>query len=107
MQTACEDLLHRMKPIREELKNPKWIDIVSHCFQKSIDLTAKYMYKGSDLKPYIIWGVSVGEVEIDVLTGSIQLRRVDILEDTGESLSPSVDVGQVNFYLFFRCSDCL
>lgn len=95
VKKACEMLLARMQPVREELKNPQWIDIVSGCFSKNIDLSAKYMYKQSDIKTYNIWGVTAAEVEIDVLTGSLQLRRVDILEDTGESLSPSVDVGQV------------
>jgi len=37
----------------------------------------------------------VQEVELDVLTGEIQLTRTDILFDCGISLSPDVDIGQV------------
>lgn len=98
---ACEKILARMKPIRDELIDPTWMDVVQACYVKSIDLTAKYLFKEDDLKIYKIYGVSAAEIEIDVLTGSLQLRRVDILEDTGESLSPSVDIGQVITLIVF------
>ena len=44
---------------------------------------------------YFIYSATVSEVELDVLTGEINIRRVDILEDTGTSINPEVDVGQV------------
>ena len=44
---------------------------------------------------YNIYSATVSEVELDVLTGEITIRRVDILEDTGTSINPEVDVGQL------------
>lgn len=39
--------------------------------------------------------VGLTEIELDVLTGNYIVRRVDILQDAGESLNPNVDIGQV------------
>ena len=48
-----------------------------------------------DLTDYYIYGVGACEVEVDVLTGNHQVLRVDLLEDVGNSMSPEVDIGQV------------
>ena len=32
---------------------------------------------------------------MDVLTGELNVRRADLVEDTGMAISPEVDVGQV------------
>jgi len=44
---------------------------------------------------YFVFGAAVSEVEVDGFTGQYTLRRVDILHDVGDSLSPLVDLGQV------------
>jgi xanthine dehydrogenase large subunit len=44
---------------------------------------------------YFAFGAAVSEVEVDGFTGQYTLRRVDILHDAGDSLSPLVDLGQV------------
>lgn len=92
---ACEELLERLKPIKDEMVNPTWVQLIRKAYASSVDLCAHYMFKPVDITPYLIWGVTIAEVEVDMLTGNHQLIRVDILEDTGESLSPLVDVGQV------------
>lgn len=92
----CEELLVRIKPVRETMpKTSTWAEITNKCYTMSIDLSHKYMSTVSDFKNYVIHGLSCAEIEIDILTGSLLLHRVDILEDTGESLSPMVDIGQI------------
>jgi len=50
--------------------------------------------QGSPFK-YFAYGVAASEVEVDGFTGAYRLRRVDIVHDVGDSLSPLVDLGQV------------
>ena len=49
---------------------------------------------GSPFK-YFSYGAAAAEVEVDGLTGEYRLRRVDVVHDVGDSLSPLVDLGQV------------
>lgn len=44
---------------------------------------------------YFAYGAAVAEVEVDTLTGEHRLRQVDILHDTGRSLNPAIDMGQI------------
>lgn len=44
---------------------------------------------------YFAYGAAVSEVVIDTLTGENRILRVDILHDTGTSLNPALDAGQV------------
>uniref|UniRef100_A0A182JHV5 FAD-binding PCMH-type domain-containing protein n=1 Tax=Anopheles atroparvus TaxID=41427 RepID=A0A182JHV5_ANOAO len=95
VKKACEILNTRLQPVKDELKGATWEMITQACYLRDIDLSAMYQYKKAELQTYFIWGVSCAEIETDLLTGNIQLTRVDILEDTGESLSPGIDVGQI------------
>lgn len=95
MKVACEEINKRMQPIRDEMKDKSWAEITTACFWKNIDMTAKYTVLPTELKKYTVWGVCCCEIEIDILTGNLHVKRVDLLEDTGESMSPNVDVGQV------------
>ena len=44
---------------------------------------------------YFAYGAAVTEVVIDTLTGENRTLRADILHDTGTSLNPAVDIGQI------------
>jgi xanthine dehydrogenase large subunit len=44
---------------------------------------------------YFSYGAAVSEVEVDGFTGTYRLRRADLLHDVGDSLSPLIDVGQI------------
>ena len=50
--------------------------------------------QGSPFK-YFAYGVAAAEVEVDGFTGAYRTRRVDIVHDVGDSLSPIVDIGQI------------
>jgi xanthine dehydrogenase/oxidase len=85
----------RLKPIKAKNPNAEWSKIIDDANNNYIDLVATYMFKVPDVKTYDIWGASCAEVEVDILTGNILINRVDIMEDVGESLSPGIDVGQI------------
>ncbi|XP_001654510.2 xanthine dehydrogenase [Aedes aegypti] len=95
VKKACEILMERMKPLREKLLDKSWEQITQKCYNEKIDLCAMYQYKEGDIQNYLVWGLTCAEMEVDVLTGNVQIRRVDILEDTGESISPGIDIGQI------------
>jgi xanthine dehydrogenase large subunit len=81
-------------------------DLVNEAYYKRTSLWASGFYstpglhwdrenlRGEPFK-YFAYGASVSEVEVDGFTGAYRLRRVDILHDVGESLSPIIDIGQI------------
>ncbi|MDF1561804.1 MAG: xanthine dehydrogenase molybdopterin binding subunit [Deltaproteobacteria bacterium] len=44
---------------------------------------------------YFAFGGAITEVEVSGLTGEYRVKRVDILHDTGNSLIPTLDLGQI------------
>lgn len=44
---------------------------------------------------YFSYGAAVAEVEVDRFTGAYRQLRTDIVHDVGDSLSPMIDVGQI------------
>ncbi|MHA7271338.1 xanthine dehydrogenase molybdopterin binding subunit [Arthrobacter sp. HLT1-20] len=50
--------------------------------------------QGSPFK-YFACGAAVAEVEVDGFTGAYTQRRVDIVHDAGDPLSPMIDLGQI------------
>lgn len=92
---CCEMLVERLKPFRDENPEATWEEIVEIAFNKNTDLSATYFYKAEDMETYFVYGMTCAEVEVDMLTGSMLLKRVDITEDTGESMSPAIDIGQI------------
>ncbi|XP_039757385.1 xanthine dehydrogenase-like [Pararge aegeria] len=92
---ACEILLERFATIKAK-GTYSWEELIAKAYEEGVDLQATYMYSAKDdLKPYNVYAVCALELEVDILTGNHDVRRVDILEDTGRSLSPIIDVGQI------------
>jgi len=95
VRKACETLNQRLEPLKEELKPQNWHDLIKEAYNRKINLIASDQCKQGDMDPYSVCGLCLTEVELDVLTGNYIVGRVDILEDTGESLNPNVDIAQI------------
>jgi xanthine dehydrogenase large subunit len=44
---------------------------------------------------YFAYGAACSEVALDILSGEMKVRRVDILHDVGRSINPAIDIGQI------------
>ncbi|XP_063365129.1 uncharacterized protein LOC134653665 [Cydia amplana] len=95
VQRCCEQILARLAPLKVGLLNPTWEFLVKMAYNASIDLQAHAFVSMLDTQKYVVHGVTLAEVEVDILTGEWELLRIDLLEDAGMSISPGVDVGQV------------
>ncbi|XP_039280868.1 xanthine dehydrogenase/oxidase isoform X1 [Nilaparvata lugens] len=93
---CCEEILNRLEVIKSEMKDASWPALIKAAFNKNINLHNSQMWKAEDSKHYIINGVCVTEVELDILTGENLITRVDLIEDAGQSLNPEVDIGQIH-----------
>ncbi|XP_047534257.1 xanthine dehydrogenase 1-like [Vanessa atalanta] len=93
---ACNELLKRLETVKEELDEPTWQEVVKAAYDKGINLQVNAMTSQLDnLVGYPVYGVCSAEVHLDVLSGTHIINRVDLLEDTGRSLNPDLDVGQI------------
>ncbi|MEU9127564.1 xanthine dehydrogenase molybdopterin binding subunit [Kitasatospora sp. NPDC048540] len=87
-------------------KELAWDDLVRTAYLQRVQLSAAGFYRteglhwdakafsGSPFK-YFAHGAAAAEVEVDGFTGAYRIRRVDIVHDVGDSLSPMIDIGQV------------
>jgi xanthine dehydrogenase large subunit len=107
VRDACLQVLARLEPVRARLgPDASWAEVVRTAYFERIQLWAAGFYRTEGLvwdstamrgQPfkYFAYGVAASEVEVDGFTGAHTLRRVDIVHDVGDSLSPLVDVGQI------------
>ncbi|KAJ2951524.1 hypothetical protein O0L34_g13676 [Tuta absoluta] len=95
VQKCCEELNKRLEPIRKEMPNASWEEVIKAAYKAGVDLQTHGFVGPNDRSNYDIFGVTFAEVEIDVLTGEFEILRVDILQDVGLSVSPEIDIGQV------------
>jgi len=102
IKNACEQILARIVDVPGET----WEERVHNAYFQRIQLWAAGFYKTEGLHwdvaamqgepfKYFAYGVAASEVEVDGFTGAYTLRRVDIVHDVGDSLSPMIDIGQI------------
>ncbi|XP_049819814.1 uncharacterized protein LOC109604513 isoform X2 [Aethina tumida] len=94
---ACDELITRMKPIKDKMTNPTWFELIVKCHQEYVLLTTTSLYfpEPPQIVNYYIYGVATTEVEVDILTGQKLITNVHIIEDIGESMNPLIDIGQL------------
>lgn len=83
-----------------------WEEVVRSAYMQRVQLSASGFYRTEGLywdasvmqgEPfkYFAYGVAASEVEVNRFDGSYRLLRVDIVHDVGDSLSPLIDIGQI------------
>jgi len=92
---CCDIILERIKTVLGEIPQKSWKETAKLANDKNVDLIASYTVPPTHANDYNVWGVSVAEAELDILTGQHKIKRVDILQDTGVSMNPVIDLGQV------------
>jgi xanthine dehydrogenase large subunit len=103
---ACAQIRERLAPIAAEMPGEPFAKVVERAYRCRVPLFAQGYYRTPGIhfdaksgtgEPfhYFAYGAAVTEVEVDGFTGEYRVRRVDILQDAGESLSPLIDRGQV------------
>eukprot|EP01128_Nolandella_sp_AFSM9_P003637 TRINITY_DN1587_c0_g1_i1.p1 TRINITY_DN1587_c0_g1~~TRINITY_DN1587_c0_g1_i1.p1 ORF type:complete len:429 (-),score=75.00 TRINITY_DN1587_c0_g1_i1:67-1353(-) len=103
---ACNQLNERLKSVREENPGKSLRELAALAKMEFVDLSAHGYYNRPDIGfdfetgegvpfSYHVTGAAVSEVEIDCLTGAFTILRSDIVMDVGDSLSPAIDIGQI------------
>ena len=83
-----------------------WDELVNTAYFQRVQLFAAGYYRTEGLHwdaktftgepfKYFAYGAAATEVEVDGFTGGYRTRRVDIVHDVGDSLSPLIDIGQI------------
>ena len=100
------DVLFQNGKVRAGKAEMSFAEAAMLAYQNRVSLSATGFYKTPDIswnriagrgRPfyYFAHGVAITEVVLDTLTGENRILRADILHDTGASLNPALDIGQV------------
>ncbi|GGR92519.1 xanthine dehydrogenase molybdopterin binding subunit [Deinococcus sedimenti] len=96
----------RVFPLGHPERGFTFRELVHDAYHRRTQLWAAGFYRTPDLHwdreamqgepfKYFSYGASVTEVELDGFTGAYRVLRADLLHDVGDSLSPLIDLGQV------------
>jgi len=117
---ACIKLNKRLSQVKndfwsKEKRSPTWQELILEAKKRNLLLSETgninvdgrrntkksgppYAKFDSD---YYAWGVACSEVEVDLLTGEISILRSDIYYDTGTTINPLIDIGQIEGAFIF------
>jgi len=104
VRQCCDELIVRMKPSLEKLRAEKqakegdaakvtWAELCAAANGAGVHLSVTSRFGSEDIT-YQNLGVAFSQVELNALTGEVQVLNADILYDCGKSLNPAIDIGQ-------------
>jgi xanthine dehydrogenase/oxidase len=93
---CCKLINQKLDPIRQIMPSGySWQDLIAKAKSIGVDLCTHYwVYHPDGPNNYRIYGAACAETTIDILTGEVQVDRIDILYDCGQPLNPEIDIGQ-------------
>lgn len=96
--TACATLNASLDPLRKA--NPTWAGLIAAADAGGINLTVTGIHfpvteEAGKFFTYFVYNATCSVVELDVLTGVLEILSVDMVYDCGQSLSPLIDLGQI------------
>ncbi|XP_033728479.1 xanthine dehydrogenase/oxidase-like [Pecten maximus] len=103
---ACNKIKGRLRPYKEKSPTGTWTEWINAAYMDRVSLSATGIGRPGDQEwdfekgvgnpiHYYTYGAACTEVEIDCLTGEHQVLDTEIVMDIGNSLNPSLDVGQI------------
>ncbi|GAM28786.1 hypothetical protein SAMD00019534_119620 [Acytostelium subglobosum LB1] len=106
---ACQQINKRLAPFREKNPTMSFEQLVRIAYLDRVNLSANgfyatpnvgYTFKDNGVGDgvpfnYYNYGCACSEVEVDTLTGDHTILRSDIVMDVGDSINPTIDIGQV------------
>jgi xanthine dehydrogenase/oxidase len=103
IKVACEQLMSKLGTFQKKHSDKSWEEIVGLAYNECIPLSAGVHGQfprgdvgGEEEGPcYHTTGTVCTVAEIDITTGDHWLKSVDIVMDTGHSLNPAIDIGQI------------
>merc|ERR1712203_649675 len=95
---ACDNIKTQLKEY-----DGSWLEKVQQAKKENKSLTAQgWNYGQWDQRDaslnndsYATYGACITQVLLDVITGEVQVERVDVMMDIGTQLDAAVDIGQI------------
>jgi len=112
IKLACKEINDRLAPLKKQMPDKTVQEVVAAAAKAGINLSGQgFRDKQPWADPrtshdflYFSFNAAVCEVELDVLTGHYRTLRADVIQDVGQSLSPMIDIGQVEGGFVQGCS---
>jgi xanthine dehydrogenase/oxidase len=96
---CCQEIKQLIKPIQDANPEKSWEEIISLANKAGTRLFAGAQASSSPTKPnvydYFVYAACCSEVEVDILTGEVEILASEIVYDCGISLNPAIDIGQI------------